>query len=195
MKIVFVRHPECTANVDKVYGGEGDYPLSSRGEEQIPIISERVKRIVFANSALLFSSPLQRCTSLAYAIADSVIQDNRLKEICLGEFEGKTYEQLQHLQTFQSWCEDPIYGLPPNGESMANCRTRIQPFLEERLAEQRDCIVVTHGGIIRVCLLHLLGLSNDSYFRFFVEIGSITEIEIVDGYAYLKNLMNEEILG
>ena len=105
--------------------------------------------------ARLFSSDLPRCALLAHGLAEawsmSVHTDPRLREMHFGEWEGRTYDEIdaEDGPRWRAWCADWRNATPPGGESLDAFVARISAWLEDQAPTTTDAIV-THAGVIRV---------------------------------------------
>ena len=81
-----------------------------------------------------------------------VALDDRLKELHFGDWEGRTWDDLErHEPAAMAARRGATWSfVPPNGESYAMLLDRLDPWLAE-LAE--DAVVVAHGGVAKV-LMH-----------------------------------------
>lgn len=159
--LVLVRHGETSANLDGVWHGSIDTPLTERGRRQ----AERVAEYLAAEGdalAALYSSPLQRARHTAEAIARSlaleVSLEPELREYHLGLWEGRTYRELHEVQNlWHHMRRDPDYA-PHGGESPKQVAGRFTGALRaiaERHRGQRVA-VVAHGGALSMGLGLLL---------------------------------------
>ncbi len=112
----------------------------------------------------IVSSPLQRCASFARELAKrSAIPytlDARLREIHFGAWEGRTTANV-HAATpdaLQRFWTDPTTFTPPEAESLLAFQTRVLACWQrlQQSHEGQRLLIVTHGGVIRVLLCHLL---------------------------------------
>jgi len=90
-RLVLVRHGETNWNAEKRVQGRTDIPLNAAGLKQAELLSEYLADVPFG---LIASSPLQRASSTASAIARNHpsarrLADARLKEMCFGNLEGR----------------------------------------------------------------------------------------------------------
>lgn len=106
---------------------------------------------------LVYCSSLQRCVKLAVEVFDSPIHATEgLKEVNYGEWEGKTWEEID-VKGDNLWMYENINNKPPNGESFLDLQKRVVKVLEEVFARSEERIaIVCHGGVIRSVLSHLL---------------------------------------
>jgi len=89
--------------------------------------------------------------------------DNRLREVCMGDWSGRTAQELQaqYLDQWQARLDDPEGYCPPNGESRLDVKRRVAPLVTELIdAPHQTVVLVSHGITIRVLLGLLLGPSE-----------------------------------
>lgn len=159
-EIVFVRHAESQANVDGVWNGRTDGPLSSRGEETLDALG---KRLADSNFDLVISSPLQRAVKTAEAFTDEIEIDEEFIEIDLGRYEGMELSEIQASYGERLHEEVSTRTLPmgATGESLEEAgRRALQAVdrLADALGDDQRAAVVTHGGFMQAVLhRHLAG--------------------------------------
>ncbi|MGL4449675.1 MAG: histidine phosphatase family protein [Sarcina sp.] len=198
MKIIFVRHTQSEANHKRIYAGRIDYDLTELGEVQAIEISNSVEILYdtkeFSKDTKIYTSPLIRCKKLAEKIAKNkgfeVVDVETLIEYNFGVFEGKSTEEIKDKIEYKKWSDDYINYKIPKGESLIECNERIINFLDEICKKDEDAIVITHEGVIKLSILHLLKLPIDNFWNFYSGNGAIVDIEYNQGFAYLKNLVN-----
>lgn len=167
--LTLVRHGETAANIDGVWHGSIDTPLTLRGHEQASRVAAYAAETC-GDAVALYSSPLQRARDTAGAIGELLNLEVRLEsdlaEYDLGSWEGKTYSELQAKhKLWDRMRSDPDFA-PPGGESPRQVATRFCAALR-RIAsahssgdpsaeEGARVIVVTHGGVIALSLGEIL---------------------------------------
>jgi broad specificity phosphatase PhoE len=118
------------------------------------------------------------------------IVDERLCEIDFGDFEGRTYEEIErdHPDLFRRWMETPTEIEFPNGESYAGFKTRALLALASILEHhRRDTVaVVSHGGIARAILADCLSIPNAGIFRIDQSYGAISIVDWIDGVPIVR---------
>ena len=159
--LTLVRHGETSANLEGVWHGSTDAPLTERGVAQAGRVAGWLRQ-ERADATALYTSPLLRARDTARAIAASTGLEPRidvaLAEYHLGAWEGKTYRELH--ETHRLWDEmrrDPDFA-PHGGESRRQVTDRVIGALERigaRHAGER-VIVVAHGGALALALAALL---------------------------------------
>jgi broad specificity phosphatase PhoE len=159
--LTLVRHGETSANVEGVWHGSIDSPLTARGLEQ----AERVAGYLLEtahDAVALYSSPLRRarCTAelIGGALGLELCIEADLREYELGSWEGKSYSELHHQhRLWEQILRDPDFA-DHGGESPRQVATRFGQVLRS-IAEAHPgqrVIVVAHGGALSLVLAELL---------------------------------------
>lgn len=158
MEIVLIRHGESTANVETRWQGQGNSPLTDRGRHQAETLARRLGPDPFD---LVVASDLDRAVDTAHALGVGVETDPSWREIDLGRWEGKTFEEVEReagdLLLALRAGEQVRFG--GSGETLAEFEERVTDAfdrLAERVGEGRVG-VVTHGGVIDAVLGRRLG--------------------------------------
>ena len=155
--LTLVRHGETSANLQGIWHGSTDAPLTERGRAQASRVAGWLSREC-PDAAAVYTSPLSRARDTARAIAESIGLELRvesaLAEYHLGEWEGKSYRELH--ETHRLWDEmrrDPDFA-PHGGESPRQVTGRITEALRRIGASHAGerVIVVAHGGALSMAL-------------------------------------------
>jgi broad specificity phosphatase PhoE len=159
--LTLVRHGETSANLDRVWHGSIDTPLTERGRRQ----AERVAGFLLdrhSDARALYSSHLARARDTAGAIAArlglAVTIDPDLAEYDLGSWEGLSFVELhQRHRLWERMQEDPDFA-PHGGESPRRVADRLTRSLRGIAARHpgERVIVVAHGGALSMGLAALL---------------------------------------
>lgn len=174
-----MRHGEPVGG--RRYRGQLDDPLSEEGWRQM--------RAAVADHApwhSVVSSPLSRCAAFAGELAARhglpLELEPRLKEISFGAWEGRTAQELTEAdpQALLRFWSDPLRHTPPGGEGLPEFRDRVIPAWEALLDRHagRHLLLVTHAGVMRMVLRHLLDMPLDRLFRFQVEYACVTRVVV-----------------
>lgn len=174
MLVLLARHPEIKKDRPLEFVGQREVPLSAAGEKQ----AKKLSRFIRENYSLrsIFSSPLKRCLKTALEIARSfelpVRQEERLKEMNFGNWEGKTVEEI-----FKENAQANLF-FPPGGETIEKFRRRVERFFSEMAAANGEgtVLVVSHAGVLKAILLRVLGLPLDQFWEIPQDTGALTEI-------------------
>ena len=175
-RLVLVRHAEPAPDARGRCYGRLDVERSDRGREQAQTLAEMLRD---EQVDVVVSSPRQRALQTAAALGRPVEVDERLCELDFGDFEGRTYEELERdePELFRRWMAAPTAVRFPNGESYADLRARTTAALDDVRARVESAIVVTHGGVIRAGLAAWLELPDHAIFRLDQRYCGVTVVE------------------
>ena len=154
-KIYIERHGQTLSNEARVIMGHQNMDLTERGESQAELTAAALKDVDFA---AIYSSDLGRTMQTASYHETyhnlKVIPDERLRELYIGEWEGKSLDSLavDYPELFERyWKTEFGTFVSPGGESVAELVKRIEDELillaKKHLGE--TILVVSHGAAIR----------------------------------------------
>jgi alpha-ribazole phosphatase len=153
MEIYLVRHTSVDVPSGYVYG-QTDVPLRETFEEEAKEVKATLDQFTFD---AVWSSPLSRCTRLAkYCGYQDAILEDRIKEINFGDWEMKTWDEVNEDPHSEDWFENWLNTPTPNGESSSDQYERVSQFLDEVRASghERVCIFA-HGGVLACSLVYI----------------------------------------
>lgn len=191
-RLLLIRHAPTAPEHTGLYIGGTDVPLGSEGLRQAQRLAERLS---LAKPRRCLASPLARTRQTAEIIAQSchltVETDLDLREVDFGRWEGWTFDEIaaQCPDAVSRWAESPDDFAFPGGESIQGFLVRIRRAADRLASERADVTaVVTHGGVIRAMICHLLGLPARCHILFNVRCASIATIDLFDGKGLLSGL-------
>ncbi|MCP5071847.1 MAG: histidine phosphatase family protein [Rhodobacteraceae bacterium] len=173
-KLALLRHGHTDWNRQGRIQGRTDIPLDADAEAALAVLSLPSQW----QNAGLCSSPLQRAVQTAELVAGRApVCVPELTEMNWGEWEGKKGVDLKADR--QSGFRDlEFWGWnyrPPEGESPAEVRNRLLPWLQT-LTE--DTVAVCHIGIMRVLLAMAHGWNFDGPAPFRIKRNRLFVIEL-----------------
>lgn len=193
--LFLVRHGETTYNRASRYSGQAETALTGRGLEQHARLRERLAGEDIGRVA---SSDLGRCLTLAGVVASDhglVAEPYAgLREAAFGDWEGLTYEEAltRNPAAMAAFNRDPLSVAPPGGESLAALGRRARPLLDRLVREHEGrvgaLLVVSHGGLLRALLCHLLRVPADRYWTLRVDPAALTVLDTYPAGAILAVL-------
>jgi len=159
--LVIVRHGETSANLDGVWHGSTDTPLTERGHAQARRAAGFVAE-AYPHARAIYTSDLQRAHHTAQPIAAALELELRLepslREFDLGSWEGKTYRELHETHRLWHHMKDDPHYAPHGGESPLAVTERFTDTLR-RIATSHSnelVVVVAHGGALSLAFAALL---------------------------------------
>lgn len=154
-RIIAIRHGETTWNVDTRIQGHLDIPLNDTGHRQARRMALALKD---SPITAIYASDLTRAWETAHylgrALDVEVTKEEGLRERGFGDFQGKTFAEIETLLPEQSerWRKrDPEFA-PPGGESLLALRRRVVEAAERLAARHPGELIalVGHGGVMDV---------------------------------------------
>jgi probable phosphoglycerate mutase len=128
------------------------------------------------------AEPLARRLHLPLHMADE------FNELDMGDWTNRTLGEIDLIPEWHKWNTQWSETTPPNDESMHHVQARVLAKMVA-LRNQFRCIAVfTHGDVIRAALSHFLGMHLDLLFRFQIDLGSISVVQMHPDYAIVRML-------
>jgi broad specificity phosphatase PhoE len=221
MKLYLVRHGQSTGNIGGRLMGQSDHRLTALGEDQARAAAERLAPF---GPMPVYSSDLPRARRTAEHIvaawrgadadAPRLVVDARLREISLGDFEGRPWQEFEaDAGLTASFAADPYGTALPNGESLRDLEARacaaVQDILELEAvraeasraeaaaapaagaaaaadADDGSACLVAHDGPIRAILNHYLGVPPEKWWTLSTTHGGVSLIEFAAGYVTIR---------
>jgi alpha-ribazole phosphatase len=188
--IYLIRHGQTEANLNGVYYGRSESPLTKKGEEDHRRAAKKLKD---EHIDMVITSPRQRCRVLGDELCTmfniELTVDERLAEIDFGIFEGlkHTEAQQRYPQIWDRWVNAGDEYRLENGESISMFESRIDEFAEYilEISYKNDIAIVTHSGVISSLVCKMLNLDKEIKWRFRIGNGAVLKIDNYDGYAYI----------
>lgn len=182
LRLFLIRHGASTWNDERRIQGQLDPPLSPRGKEQVRKLGERFRDTRIDG---FYSSDLGRAVETASAIASVTgLQPEmmpELREIALGEWEGLNRDDLKsrYPEEWARWSAGQSWNIVPGGEGTEAFEARVGAAIEQIKGRHTSgtVVVVTHGGVIQVALLGVVGRSSNGLFPFTIDNTSITVLQ------------------
>lgn len=176
MKITLVRHTSLQVEPGICYG-QSDIDVGASFWDEANQLKTKLADTQFD---VVYTSPLQRCAKLAVALnVGEPIEDARLMELNFGDWETRAWDDIPR-DIFDTWAHDYANLAPPMGETFGQLQQRALSFLEAQKLKNagKHMLIVTHGGLIRALLAHVLNMQLKGLFRFNIDHASVTEIDL-----------------
>jgi broad specificity phosphatase PhoE len=186
-QLTLIRHGITEWNMTGKFQGHTDTPLSEEGRMQAQALAKHLKR---AKVDRVYSSPLSRAVETAQIAFPSseIIQDDRLREMNFGEFEGYTQSENEQHPQWAWWYADPFKRRAPDGESYEDLRLRAVDWMNN-LPDNVHVAAVTHSGAIQMLISHIVGVEHPLWRkRFYLRHTGITRVLFRDGEAVIERM-------
>ncbi len=168
--IYFIRHGQTDWNAERRFQGRRDIPLNATGRGQASANGTALSELLggTANEFDFVSSPLGRTRETMERLREAMglaagdyHTDERLLELCFGEWEGHTLDELGEKFPAQmaERAKSKWHYVPPGdgAESYETLSWRVASWLNQ---VNRPTVCVSHGGVIRT-ILKLVGAMDE----------------------------------
>ncbi len=161
MKLLLVRHAAPDIPPGFCYG-RLDVPLHPAAMDAVRNVAASLSRP--SEIARVRTSPARRCRALAEALGQlcgvAPTVDARLQELDFGAWEGLPWDEVPRAD-LDAWAASPLLFAPPGGERGAALVARVRAVHDELRLAREDCVIVSHGGPLKVLAALLRGEAPD----------------------------------
>ena len=206
MAVYFVRHGETECNVNHVYYGSLDVPITENGRRQAEAVGEMLQEVRFHRVII---SGLRRTRQTAEAVLSKQNPRNpipsewqtvaALNEMGFGAWEGLHYTKVRELypEDYRAMMGDWVHCPSTGGEIFLDFNARVlDAWKGLHINENENVLFVGHGGPIQCIMCHLLGMDPSAIWHLEIRQGTYTKFGIYKEFPVLKgmNLERGEIL-
>jgi alpha-ribazole phosphatase len=156
-----IRHPRPDAADGICYGRRDVHVPASETGRAARALRTSIPDTVL-DCAPIYTSPLRRCSALAYVMAGgrAVIETPALLELDFGSWQGRPWSDIPRAE-LDFWAQDLWDYAPGNGESAREAAGRWRGWVSSLRGQPLEAVVaVTHAGLIRVA--HAAGADSDT---------------------------------
>ena len=160
---LLIRHGESEANLKRFFAGQLDVPLTPLGHQQARCTATFIAANYHVDG--VYASDLQRAYDTGIHIASCfglpVHPEPGLREIFSGQWQGKTFNELQtdFAHSYSRWLTDIGNACCPDGETVAQLASRVYDAIC-RIAEEnpdKTVAIATHATPIRTLQWQITG--------------------------------------
>ena len=164
MQVTLLRHGETAGNLLGQYIGSTDAPLCPQGLRRATSAPPRPDVAKVLTSSLLRA---RQTAGILYPQAE-IFTFKGLDEMNFGQFEGKSWRDLEQDAAYRAWVEAKCEGPCPGGEDKAGFIRRCVETVREILAGQAaarapEVHFVVHGGTIMAVMSQLAQPPRDYF--------------------------------
>lgn len=194
-KLILVRHGETEVNDQgKIHKYGDSEQLTRNGELQIKKTSFALKN---HHPSAVYCSREKRAEQSAQIISDTLgiplFEVNGLEERNWGDYSGLSFQEIKEKAGMDKMSFEKRYTFhPPNGESWKETEIRLLKVLEDIVSknENKNIVIVTHGGSIRIYIPTLLGVGKEESYKYDPDNASISIFEYKNG-KFTKIIYND----
>lgn len=151
-RVIFVRHGQARSNAENFLDDKIDNPENDLTRAGLAQVAETAEHLKKEGAVRIISSPVTRAKHTARILGEAlgleVTFDDRLHEVGLGSFNGKTEEEFQAGRgPFEEWLQGKSAS---DIEPYTDLRSRAFSFMDDLLKKYagQTVIVVSHGDTI-----------------------------------------------
>lgn len=199
VKLILVRHALTVDNQKSRLSGHIDSSISEEGREQIDKITNYLKDFdidkIYTATSSRTKDTVKKLSELKFI---EIIEKESLKEISFGDFEGLTFDEIKdkYPKEFQDMIEKGYEYKYPNGESLIDSYNRVCIELDNIISnnDNRTILICSHGGTIRNIITYLISNSYKYHWNFKIDNGSVTILEVQDGFTVITAMNNTSFI-
>lgn len=153
MTLFMIRHGETTGNVDKLFYGNMDLPLTENGRAQARALQPLLEKYRFDR---VYSSDMSRAVETAQLVLPGCepIQTPLLREYEMGTLCGRTHAEGLALYGYLNSHYERA-----GGESPEQVGARLKKFLDDVVQQGEERVAVfTHSGVMKTMMMLVLGM-------------------------------------
>jgi probable phosphomutase (TIGR03848 family) len=194
--VLLIRHGENDyMKNERLAGRSPGVHLNEVGQSQAEKVAEYLKNLPIK---AIYSSPLERtwetAEPLAKALQLEIIPRQDLLEVDYGEWQGNTFEWLSQQSDWETLHKTPSLVRFPGGETLSEAQSRVCHEIITLCGlhhEKEIFACFTHADMVRLAVVHHLGMPLDYYTRLYIGPASITVLEMNEGNARLISMNHE----
>lgn len=199
VKLILVRHALTVDNQKSRLSGHIDSSISEEGREQIDKITNYLKDFdidkIYTTTSSRTKDTVKKLSELK---SIEIIEKESLKEISFGDFERLTFDEIKdkYPKEFQDMIEKGYEYKYPNGESLIDSYNRVCIELDNIISnnDDRTILICSHGGTIRNIITYLISNSYKYHWNFKIDNGSVTILEVQDGFTVITAMNNTSFI-
>lgn len=169
-KIYLLRHGETAWNIEKVFRGQAEVPLTENGKRQAQFAADHLRN---KGIEAIYTSPLERGRKTAEIVGVTLNLKSMIKEkltgLNFGAWQGRPYSEIanKYPKEFERYKTAPDTFQSPGGETLNEAMKRSMNLLKEieKKHPNGTVLIVTHRVICKLMLLGILGLTSSGFWQ------------------------------
>lgn len=170
MQIRLIRHGKTPQGERRQYQGSLDTSLSENGRKSLRKADDRPEKV--------FVTPLKRTQETAEILFPGTKQIvvAGLAEMCFGDFEGRSWKDMENDAAYRIWVDGNCEGRCPGGEDRASFSERVchafKILVDQALKNgEPQLVIVAHGGT-QMAVLERWGDGKRAYYEWQTACGN-----------------------
>jgi broad specificity phosphatase PhoE len=154
-----------------------DEPIDDKGAAKAAAIAGSIDK-----PDRVWRSPMLRAGQTADALGLTGVIEPALKECDYGRWSGRTLTEIRSQESdgLETWIRDPTSS-PHGGETLLDLIRRVAAWIDGHRQDAGHTVIVTHSGVIRSAIIHVIQASPSSFNRIDIAPLSRTIFSAHDG--------------
>jgi len=195
-RVILVRHGESEGNLQRLFRGRCDFPLTPRGVEQARALRDELANF---NIDAIYTSPLQRALKTAEIINERhnvpIFKEDGFINIDLGEWQGKPRIEIErnYPELWKLWITTPEELRIKGGEPLDNVQQRAYNTLVKLIRNHTDgtIVIVTHRAVLKPLIARAIGIAKPYFWKIHIDTASYSILEYTDERGFYLTLLNQ----
>jgi broad specificity phosphatase PhoE len=172
-------------------GRQPEVALNAQGRAEAEALVQRMAGVPLE---AIYCSPQPRTQQTAQPLARArglpIRIDAAFDEVDLGEWQGRTFDEVRGQEAWAHWLAHRGSAQPPGGEPFAEVARRASAGLRGLVHAHPNAsvLVVSHGDVIKAMVADVLGLSLDKVENFDIAPSGISVVAMGADWAQLRLL-------
>ena len=110
-----------------------------------------------------------------------------------GDWELQKWNEIDQTE-LRKWTDNFVTRFAPNGESFEVLHERVIRFWRQEIEnnlnsdERKIAFIISHGGVVRSLLSHVLQIPLQKVFSFSIDYGSISKLSVFETHTQVEFL-------
>lgn len=194
--ILLIRHGETDWNRSGRIMGEQPIPLNATGLRQASELAAVLREHPLTS---LYTSPVLRAVQTTEIVAASrsiaVQEEGRLREIGVGDWAGRFWQELDHEPARLTWYTHPQQARFPNGETLEEVQQRAVSAVQDALTQHPagTLAFVSHGDVLRALVAHFLRLPLEAMRAFRFDHAAVTALTLSGPHCWAQYINHSPV--
>jgi probable phosphoglycerate mutase len=151
-ELIFVRHGQSVANLERRFGGHSPTPLTELGHRQAKAAADHLAAVDDRPTVLISSDLIraqQTADHISAALSLDIVSDSRFRERSLGHLDDMTFDEAQrdHPELWKRLVARDPQLAPPGGDTVSGAFKWVRVGVAAPLTQHRGgrVVIVSHA--------------------------------------------------
>jgi len=199
-RVYLLRHGETKWNIEKVFRGRSEIPLTDTGKKQAELAAAHLKPKAIQ---YIYTSPLSRAKETADIVGKILdikpVVDEHFTGLAFGPWQGKPHKEIKEkFPDLYRVYKDEFHNLRLEGaetlqKAFDRCMTALVDI--EKKHPDANVLIISHRVICKLMILGILGLGPPQFYRVKLDTCGLSEFYTNEGRWVLAKFNDTCFLG